>query len=128
MKSWRRRGGSCAPFTIFDGFSVFVYLDQKGWRYYLPAALSASLRNPGSLCEFYTRISVLRDDQELQANGARRAVEELAAWLGLNSGQGRVVARTLSYIRELNVGYYESHRFESDQIDEWARRYDTEGG
>jgi hypothetical protein len=36
--------------SLFDAFSVFVYLDQKGSQYYLPAALRASLLYPDSTC------------------------------------------------------------------------------
>lgn len=108
---------------LFSGFSVFVYLDQKGWAYYLPAALRASLKHPASLCEFYTRISLLPNDKEDRAMGAEHIVTRFVNWLALTAEQTRAIARTLHLLRERNCDYYDEHTFESQQIDVWVKRY-----
>lgn len=109
--------------AFFDSFSVFTYLDDKGWRYYLPAALRHSLRYPDSNCEFYTRISLLPGGGN-RGNGLPEwDLNHFVEYLGLSGEQSCIVAKVLEVLRQKDQDYYLRHPDESAQLDLWLKEF-----
>ena len=112
--------------SAFGGMSIFTYLDDRGWKYYLPAVMRAVLRNPNSECEFYTRISLLPGHQGGSVViKAAWTVERAAAFLALTEDQGRVIAKYLSHISELEPDWFAEHRIEANQLKAWLSRFEV---
>ena len=103
----------------FNSFSVFTYLDDKGWQYYLPAALRRSLKDAESRCEFYTRISLLPGKQsgwDLLAFTKR---------LALSKEQGRIIAKTLLFLRKSHSSWYLENPEAAAQLEELAEAFEA---
>lgn len=107
--------------AYFRGFSVFTYLDAKGWKFYLPAVLRRILKDPNSECEFYTRISLLPGKNT--PPGPEWNLEEGIEFLQLTEAQGRVIARVLQLMKIRDPDWFDKHPIESDQLEQWRARY-----
>lgn len=107
----------------WGSFSVFPYLDAKGWKYYLPATMRRILKNPDSNCEFYTRISLLPGKTGPQQWSPSIIVENL----GMTVDQGRFIGRFLTYLAELDRDWIDDHPAESGQLKLWQNAFPRSG-
>ena len=98
--------------AFFNSFSVFTYLDNKGYQYYLPAVLRHSIRNPDSDCSFYLCLDFLKHDVD---------IEQLVKYLSISPEQSRVITKTLLFIIENGSRpYYER---DSTGLNKWIERF-----
>jgi hypothetical protein len=97
-------------------WSEFCYLDQKGWKYYLPTMIRSALRDQSG----YDLFGVLLD----VPNGADSGkCDVVAEYFGLTVEQGRLVARVLGYLRGVEVDYFEDRVEQSVEIDRWVEKF-----
>lgn len=105
----------------FGSFSLFTYLDLKGWRYYLPAALRFSLLDDGqSDCDFYTFVSLVPG--RMAKVKEEWSVNRFVEWLELTADQASVVAEWIQYQIELRRVTELSDEYDA-QAKEWGDQY-----
>jgi hypothetical protein len=97
-------------------WSEFCYLDQKGWRYYLPTMIRSALRDQSG----YDLFGVLLDVPNGVDSGKCEAVVE---YLGLTLEQGRLVAKVLGYLKGVEVDYFENRGEQAREIDRWLEKF-----
>lgn len=104
----------------FSSFSLFPYLDLKGWKYYLPATLRFSLIDDGQTdCDFFTFISLV-PGRIAKAKG-EWSVSKFVEWLELTSDQASVVAEWIQY--QIGRGTTEFSDEYDAQAQDWVDAY-----
>lgn len=85
--------------AFFDAFSVFTYLDVRGWRYYLPAAMRHALLHEHASSGYWTYVSLLGNPEPRSVAdlNARWAPQQVVDWLGWNAEQANFLARWLHF-------------------------------
>ncbi len=97
-------------------WSEFCYLDQKGWKYCLPAMIRSALRDQSG----YDLFQVLLDVPNGPGSGK---CEDVVEFFGLTVEQGGVVAKVLKYLRAVDPDYFEDRVEQAKEIDRWVERF-----
>ena len=97
-------------------WSEFCYLDQKGWKYYLPTMIRSALKDQSG----YDLFGVLLDVPNGPGTGKCEAVVE---YFGLTAEQGGLVAKVLRYLRGVDVDYFEKRGEQEREIERWVEKF-----
>ena len=92
---WRK-----IPMEQVPSWMSIAYLDQNGWKYYLPAMLRSSL-----LKQEVGDLSPILETQSLTVSSLSHKIEYLA----LSQMQCVSIAKILAYLEKINPDYYEKY-------------------
>lgn len=107
----------------FLACSVFTYLDDAGYRFYLPAALRLAVRDPFGECAFITCLHLL-PAKESRNDWTPRSVVE---WLRLTEAQATCISSVLAYLEAVHRESGEKFLVSDERcvrgIQEWKQSY-----
>jgi hypothetical protein len=106
--------------SFFNSFSVFTYLDLKGWRYYLPAAIRLALRDFDSEAETWTYMSLTQIHLDCRE---RMAPQAFIDWLQFDLKQARFITRWLKYCLEQKKSHQDISPDEEMRVNDWVNTY-----